>query len=411
MFEALDSLAMYALLEAVAEARADKDRDRVIELIEGVYALLDGDTVPVSDLLCRPAQVSAMPPDSEVQVPSGPVSDLLNDPRGRRSRKAHPAVLPAGSLPQFAFAQIVDTAGDIIIVTDTVLEPPGPFIVYVNSAFSRLSGFSAEEAIGKSPRMLQGPGTSRQALDRVAAGLRANTPVHEKVLNYSKSGAPYWLDMRIVPLYDTLGQVTHFAAIERDVTMDKRRLDELEYLADRDTLTGIPNRRALLRGLNAELDATAAGCGGVGPCLALIDVDLFKQVNDTLGHPAGDAVLTGLADRLTENVRRLDVLGRLGGEEFAVCMPNVPLQDAVALAERLRRAVAREPFDTPAGPVRLTVSIGVAGYVAGGESDELLVRADAALYRAKQVGRNSVRADVDAADIGVAGSVIEADAR
>jgi diguanylate cyclase (GGDEF)-like protein len=135
--------------------------------------------------------------------------------------------------------------------------------------------------------------------------------------------------------------------------------------------------------------------------VALIDVDYFKRVNDTRGHAVGDAVLCGLADRLAENVRRSDCVGRLGGEEFAVCMPLVPLDDAVAMADRLRRAVARAAFDAPGGPVQVTVSIGVAGFAAGEDAKGLLRRADAALYRAKAAGRDAVRADHERNGAGV----------
>ena len=157
-----------------------------------------------------------------------------------------------------SFFQIADTANDIIIVTTPDLAPPGPTIVYVNPAFTRLTGYSAAEAIGRTPRILQGPGTSRTTLDAIGATLREGRPVREKVLNFAKCGAPYWLDLRIVALRDAAGAITHFAAVERDVTMDKRRLDELEFVADRDTLTGIPNRRALLRAIEAEIKAVKA---------------------------------------------------------------------------------------------------------------------------------------------------------
>ena len=284
---------------------------------------------------------------------------------------------------------------DVIIVTDTMLDPPGPRILYVNPAFTRLTGFTAAEVIGQSPRILQGPGTSRHALDRIKGALRAGEPVREKVLNYAKSGAPYWLDLRIVGLRDRTGTITHYAAIERDVTMDKRRADELEELADRDTLTGIPNRRALLRAIEAQVVTSqhelSTGAKTHGSSLALIDIDHFKQVNDTFGHQTGDAVLCGLADRLVECIRRSDVLGRLGGEEFVVCMPSVPLQSALALAERMRIAVADEPFDTPSGPVSITVSIGVSELLPGGDGQDWMRRADIALYRAKRIGRNTVQ--------------------
>ena len=294
------------------------------------------------------------------------------------------------------FSQIADSVNDILIVTTPDLDPPGPIILYVNPAFTRLTGYSAAEAIGSTPRILQGPGTNIATRAIIRTGLKAGQPVHEKILNFAKSGAPYWLDLHIVPLRDANGTITHFAAVERDVTMDKRRLDELEHLADRDTLTGIPNRRAFFRAAASNVENAAADAkwaiGPKRPCLAFIDVDHFKLVNDELGHVVGDAVLCGVAECLTENVRRLDMLGRIGGEEFAVCMPAVTLQEATALAERLRRAVAGTQMATPKGPVTITVSIGVACLKNGESITELTDRADEAMYAAKRAGRNRVRA-------------------
>jgi diguanylate cyclase (GGDEF)-like protein/PAS domain S-box-containing protein len=299
-------------------------------------------------------------------------------------------------MPLIPFEQIVETANDVIIVTDANLDPPGPTIIYVNRAFARLSGYEAQEAIGSTPRILQGPGTSRSTLDAIAAELRAGREVHQKVLNYAKSGAPYWLDLRITPLRDANGRIIQFAAIERDVTLDKRRLDELEYAADRDTLTGVPNRRALLRTADAELQA-ARTQQRLGPCLAFIDVDHFKRVNDRFGHATGDAVLFGIADRIAENVRRVDLVGRLGGEEFAVCMPSITLREAAAIGERLRHAVSERAFDTPAGPIQITISIGVAEAKHNQHDlSDLMERADRAMYAAKQAGRDRVVADAEA---------------
>ena len=239
-----------------------------------------------------------------------------------------PPANPPPQPPAFAalpFRQIAETANDIIIVTTPNLEPPGPTILYVNPAFTNLTGHSAADAIGQTPRILQGPGTSRATLDLIRATLTAGGAVHEKILNYAKCGAPYWLDLRIVPLRDAAGAIIHFAAIERDVTMDKRRLDELEYIADRDTLTGIPNRRAFLRGLEEEIEAAETRrAAAQGPCLALIDIDHFKKVNDERGHLIGDAVLFATADppdreypphghagpHRRRGVRRLHALGR-----------------------------------------------------------------------------------------------------
>jgi len=334
-------------------------------------------------------------------LPATQIADTLaNGPRlllemtgagATEARASH--ALWSESVP---FFKIAEALNDIVIVTTPDLTPPGPSIVYVNPAFTRLSGYSAAEAIGQTPRLLQGPGTSRQTLDKIRAGLQTGAPVHEKILNFGKSGAPYWLDLQIVPLRDDAGAITHFAAIERDVTLDKRRLDELEYLADRDTLTGIPNRRAFLRGISAEVDSATADGFRIAdvkwPCMVFVDVDHFKKINDEFGHPVGDAVLCGIADCLAENVRRIDMLGRVGGEEFAVCMPAITLRDAKALAERLRCAVAATSLATPVGPLKVTVSIGVASFTPGDSVDALTSRADTAMYAAKRAGGNRVRA-------------------
>jgi diguanylate cyclase (GGDEF)-like protein/PAS domain S-box-containing protein len=290
----------------------------------------------------------------------------------------------------FCFEQIVATANDIVIVTTTDLDRPGPSILYVNEAFTRLTGYRPEEVLGRSPRMLQGPGTSRAALDRVAAGLRAGQPVSEKILNYAKDGSPYWLDLRIVPMRDAEGEIVQFVAIQRDVTLDTRRLDELRTAAERDALTGIPNRRFLLRSIETAL-RDAAGRNDPCLCLAYLDIDRFKAVNDTLGHAAGDALLFGIAGRLVETVRRIDLVGRIGGDEFAVCMPSITAEDALATIECLRRSLATAPFDTQAGPVRVTVSAGIA-VARPGEQDvsALMERADRAMYAAKHAGRDRV---------------------
>jgi PAS domain S-box-containing protein len=130
--------------------------------------------------------------------------------------------LQRSAAASLSFFQVADAASDIIIVTTPDLTPPGPTIIYVNPAFTRLTGYSAEAAIGQSPRMLQGAGTSRATLDAIRAALSEGHTAHEKILNFTKGGAPYWLDMRIEPLRDASGAITHFVAIERDITRDER---------------------------------------------------------------------------------------------------------------------------------------------------------------------------------------------
>lgn len=217
------------------------------------------------------------------------------------------------------------------------------------------------------------------------------------MLNYAQSGAPYWLDLRIVPLLNLSGEATHFAAIQRDVTLDKRRLDELEYLADRDTLTGIPNRRAFVRAVEAEIGQAGLtqgkSDGSTGLFVAVIDVDRFKRINDAHGHAVGDAVFCGLADRIVKNARRADVVSRLGGDEFAICMPGVSPRDAEQIVKRLRRMMKDNPVSTPVGPIVTSVSIGIGRHIAGETLAKLLERADTAMYVSKRAGGNRVSAD------------------
>ena len=162
-------------------------------------------------------------------------------------------------------------------------------------------------------------------------------------------------------------------------------------LALTDELTGLYNRRFLL----AHLDELVARVNhdGTGASVLLFDIDHFKQINDTYGHAAGDDVLRELAVRATNTVRSVDLVARLGGEEFVVVMPETGLAIAAAVAERLRLAVASQPFTIRAGngSVRITVSIGATTTISGSEDrDRLLKRADEALYRAKAEGRDRV---------------------
>ncbi|WP_316977474.1 ATP-binding protein [Shumkonia mesophila] len=154
-----------------------------------------------------------------------------------RKRKSTPI------LPQWIFRGALDNAKDVILVTEAEpLDEPGPKIVYANQAFYELTGFTPEETIGNDPRMLQGEDTDRATLDRVRAALKAHEPVRVEVVNYTKSGQSYWLDMIIVPLRDPHGKVTHFAAIERDITAVKSL--ERDLMRRHETATGEVQRLA-----------------------------------------------------------------------------------------------------------------------------------------------------------------------
>jgi diguanylate cyclase (GGDEF)-like protein/PAS domain S-box-containing protein len=175
-----------------------------------------------------------------------------------------------------------------------------------------------------------------------------------------------------------------------DVTAQKHAREELLEQATHDALTGVFNRRHVEDVLGKEIERAERHARPLA--VAILDVDHFKLVNDAHGHQTGDEVLRAISERCRTTLRTNDVLGRYGGEEFVIVFPETKLDDAGAVAERLRAAVAERPIQIGGDALCVTVSIGLAAYAPGQEKDKLLQRADAALYAAKQDGRNLVRA-------------------
>ncbi len=132
-------------------------------------------------------------------------------------------------LPTRALMGLIEATNDAVLITTAHdLDAPGPHIRYANPAFLKITGYELDEVIGKSPRMLQGPGTDRAALARIRRALADARPCREEVLNYSKLGKPYWIDVHIVPLFSDDGSLLYFGAIQREVTAQRRKLDKLE---------------------------------------------------------------------------------------------------------------------------------------------------------------------------------------
>ena len=185
------------------------------------------------------------------------------------------------------------------------------------------------------------------------------------------------------------------AAIRRAQAIETTRAENrrLEALATTDPLTRVLNRRALLDRLNTEVDRARRYESSL--TLLLLDLDHFKQINDTAGHLAGDTVLRQIGELLEEAIRKVDIVARYGGEEFVVILPETALEGGVAFAERLRERIALQSFDVGAGrTVHLTVSVGIATFPSAlvASTEDLFARADEALYRAKSAGRNQVQA-------------------
>lgn len=175
-----------------------------------------------------------------------------------------------------------------------------------------------------------------------------------------------------------------------DITERKRANEELLVLATTDFLTGLPNRREFMARLEAEQNRMQRDAHARAAVL-MLDIDHFKDVNDEYGHPVGDAVLRHLAALMRDTLRKIDVLGRVGGEEFAALLPGADLEAAHAFAERLRLRIAETPLKQEGHSFAVTVSVGIAALAPEDEcGDAALVRADKALYAAKRSGRNKV---------------------
>jgi diguanylate cyclase (GGDEF)-like protein/PAS domain S-box-containing protein len=283
---------------------------------------------------------------------------------------------------------------DIVIITEAgPFSEPGPRIVFVNEAFERRTGYSRDEVLGRTPRLLQGPNTQRRALDQIRAALEEWRPARVDLINYRKNGEPFWVDLDVSPVWDKQRKLTHWVAVGRDVTERKLAEEKIQHLAFYDALTKLPNRQLLMDRLHAALADPARPREGA---LMFIDLDNFKVLNDTLGHQKGDLLLQLVAERLRSCVSKGDTVARLGGDEFVILLENrgdKPLEPATgarAVADRILAALG-EPYVLPGYLHHSTCSIGVTLF---GKEDrtvsELLKQADLAMYQAKSAGRNTV---------------------
>ena len=290
----------------------------------------------------------------------------------------------------FSFIDIVEHAKDIIIVTKAIpLDDPGPEIVYVNRSFTELTGYQPHEVIGKTPRILQSKETDYESKQLIKEALINQVPIRTTIKNYSKHGVGYWLDISILPLKDDDGKVTHFVAIERDVTKQKELERKLEELTRTDPLTDLLNRRAFDEMLKSEFSRFKRSQSKY--TLLMLDIDHFKNINDTYGHDIGDTVLKAVAKTCKSNLREQDSIFRIGGEEFCIVLPNTTIDVTGQVAEKLRESIMHNSVKIEGGIISVTVSMGI-GEVNSLDKDAYtaLKKADDKLYIAKESGRNQV---------------------
>jgi diguanylate cyclase (GGDEF)-like protein/PAS domain S-box-containing protein len=274
-----------------------------------------------------------------------------------------------------------------------------------------ITGYAADEIVGQHTRILRSGQHDQSFYASLWQTITRGETWSGTIINRRKDGSVYPEEQTIAPVLDDTGQTTHYIAIKQDVSARRAaeealarahaelatRVAEIESLnrklheaAIRDPLTGLFNRRYLEEVV--ARDVARARRSGEPLAVTALDLDRFKEVNDTWGHPAGDLVLRALAQTLVSRVRGSDLVCRMGGEEFVVILPGSTLEAAHELAETWRSRFAALEIDTGTGStIRCTVSIGVALFRVHQERiEETLGRADAALYEAKRLGRNRV---------------------
>jgi diguanylate cyclase (GGDEF)-like protein/PAS domain S-box-containing protein len=288
------------------------------------------------------------------------------------------------------FAAVVNSAYDGIICVDL-----NQRIQLMNEAAKTMFGVD-DSIVGTRLETLL-PHRFRSQHEHYTSGFR-QSPIASRsmalraaLFGFRSDGTEFPLDITIAKI--TVGETTEMMAVMRDNSDRARLIEELKLSATTDFLTNVPNRRALMNTATTEFSRSVRF--GRAMSVLMFDIDHFKHVNDNFGHPAGDLVLQNIVNRAKTALREVDMLGRWGGEEFVVILPETEEAAAIKCAERLRLAVESKPFAMSDAGVEapITVSVGVATRIkADGTVDELFSRADAALYRAKQAGRNQISA-------------------
>ena len=277
------------------------------------------------------------------------------------------------------YVEIIDAN---VIISSTDCEG---VITEVSEAFCKISGYSKEELIGQNHRIVRHPDVPDSLYKQMWEEITQGHSWRGEMKNRCKDGSSYWVDAIVSPRYNEQNKVIGYTAIRHDIT-DKKRIEELSIT---DSLTGLYNRFKLDELF--LLHVSLARRHGTPFSVLILDIDNFKLVNDTYGHPVGDVFLKELSTLLKRNIRFEDTLGRWGGEEFLILLPSTPLSDALILAELLRERTQTFNFSVVGSR---TISLGVASFHQNDDEKSIIIRADKALYQAKAKGRNRVETEL-----------------
>ena len=281
--------------------------------------------------------------------------------------------------------RVIDASLEGIIITDAQTQ-----IEFVNPAFTHMTGYRPEEVIGYTPAVLSSGRHDADFYDRMWHSLQNNGYWRGEIWNRRKNGQLYLELLTITAIRDEAGETTNYAALFSDITHIRENEEQVRRLAYYDALTRLPNRRLLEDRMSLSMRHAHRQQRRLA--VIFIDLDHFKQVNDSLGHAIGDELLLEVSQRLAGHMREDDTLARLGGDEFIALLPDLDEPgEATLIAGRLIGAIST-PFKIDGHEFRVGCSLGISFYPDDAATiDDLMRNADAAMYRAKQEGRNTYR--------------------
>ncbi len=272
----------------------------------------------------------------------------------------------------------VEQSPAVVVITDLDAN-----IEYVNPKFTEVTGYSLDEARGRNPRFLQSGEVAASVYRKLWESLLSGREWQGELLNRRKDGELFWERAMISPLRNEHGRITHYIAVNEDITTQKNYEKRLEHQATHDALTGLANRVLLKDRFDQALHH--AQRSGRTVAVLLLDLDRFKVVNDSLGHALGDELLCQVARRLKTVIRETDTIARFGGDEFVVLLTEISeLSDIRPIANKILKTIAK-PYDVGDHIIRLTTSLGISLAPQDGIDSTILIRnADIAMYQAKK---------------------------